>query len=246
MTTFGMASVTVNLPNELQLTLARFGNNPIVVLNVGPNKTRFDVHKRQLCELSPFFQAAFNGQFREQAGSMDLVEDDVHAFEHFVRWLYQGNVGIHLEGEIDLLRVRLRELYNVYLLADKYNVSPLKNDIMEILFDAVKADRVKSRNKGVLCPRRPRKHDMEHVYSNTVQCSPLRKFVIACYTWLVNLQCYTDGSFSDWLRRNPEIATDLAIGFASRLQGGKDPFAKGQDASVFLELSESDGGSDQT
>lgn len=118
MTTFGMASVTANLPNELRLTLARFGNTPIVVLNVGPHKTHFDVHKRQLCEFSPFFEAAFNGDFREQAGSMDLVEDDVYAFEHFVRWLYERNVGIHLEGETDLLRDRLRELYDFYLLAD--------------------------------------------------------------------------------------------------------------------------------
>lgn len=115
---------------------------------------------------------------------------------------------------------------------------------MEILFDAVKEDRDKSRNKGVLCPRIPRRNDMEHIYSNTVQGSPLRKFVTACYTWLVKLELYTDGSMSDWLRNNPEIATDLAIGFASRLQGGKDPFAKGQDASIFLELAESDGESD--
>lgn len=215
-----------------------------MVLNVGPTKTRFDVHKRQLCELSPFFEAAFNGEFREQAGSMDLVEDDVHAFEHFVRWLYERKVDIRLEGEMDLLWVRLRELYEVYLLADKYHVSLLKNDIMEILFDVVKADRDKSRNNGLHCPLIPSMSETEYIYSNTVQGSPLRKFVAACYIWLVKLELYTDGSLSDWLRNNPEIATDLAIGFASRLQGGKDPFAKGQDASIFLELTESDGESD--
>lgn len=70
-----------------------------MVLNVGPKKTRFVVHKRQLCELSPFFEAAFNGKFQEKAGTMDLVDDDVHAFEHFVQWVYERNVGIPLEGQ---------------------------------------------------------------------------------------------------------------------------------------------------
>lgn len=216
-----------------------------MVLNVGPNKTRFDVHKRQLCELSPFFQAAFNGEFREQAGSMDLVEDDVYAFEHFVRWLYERKVDIHLKGEMDLIRFGLRELYDVYILADKYNVPPLKNDIMKILFDAFKADRDKSRIKALPCQLVPSMSDMEHIYSNTVQGSPLRNIVTASYTWLLSLELYTDGSLSDWLRKNPEIATNVAIGFAFRLESDKGPFAEGRDASVFLELSKSGGRSDQ-
>ncbi|KAL8761613.1 MAG: hypothetical protein Q9184_002288, partial [Pyrenodesmia sp. 2 TL-2023] len=105
---------------------------------VGPKKTRVDVHRRQLCETSPFFEAAFNRHFREKVGTMNLVEDDLHAFEHFVQWAYERDMDIPLEDDKDRFMARMRELIEVHLLADKYDIPALKNHIIQILFDAVK------------------------------------------------------------------------------------------------------------
>lgn len=213
-----------------------------MVLKVGPKKTRFDVHKRQLCELSPFFNAAFNGKFQEKAGTMNLVEDNLYAFEHFVRWIYERNVDIPLEGKNDeTLKARMRDLIDVYILADKYDIPALKNSIMEILFDAVKI----GSDKALQCLRLPKLRDMEHIFANTGRGSTLRKFVTACNTWFVSRQWYTEDTGSNWLHSNPEIATDLAIGFAFRLKGDISPFTAGKDASPFLEVVKPDDGSDK-
>ncbi|KAL9027753.1 MAG: hypothetical protein Q9180_007281, partial [Flavoplaca navasiana] len=224
----------------LQLNLERFGNNPIVVVKVGPKKIRFDVHKRQLCELSPFFQAAFKGNFQENAGTMHLVEDDFQAFEHFVRWVYERRIDISLDipsemsskdDRDDLLMARMRQMFDLYILADKYDVPILKDAIMVSLFDAVK----KGTDEALHCLRIPTFGDIQHIYANTAQRSTLQKFVTACMTWFVDVKWYTKESGSDWLRGNPEVAADLAIGFARRLRGRKSPFSPGRDASAFLE-----------
>ena len=55
---------------------------------VGPDEYRFDVHKDLLCKASPFFKAAFDGNFAEAAGIMKLPEEDVMTFKHFIYWLY--------------------------------------------------------------------------------------------------------------------------------------------------------------
>ncbi|KAL8657364.1 MAG: hypothetical protein Q9226_001990 [Calogaya cf. arnoldii] len=220
---------------------ARYGNNPIVVLKVRPKKTRFDVHKRQLCEVSPFFEAAFNGRFREKDGTMYLMEDDVHAFEHFIQWVYERDVGILLEGENkDILLARMRELFDVFILADKYVVPVLKNEIMEILFDAVTSDTA----TAFPCPKLPRLIDIEHVWANTARGSTLRKFVTACMVRFVDYDWYTKDRGLNWLYENPEFATDVAIGCAAVLKGDKSPFTAGHDASPFLEVVKADDGSD--
>ncbi|KAL8751295.1 MAG: hypothetical protein Q9199_006519 [Rusavskia elegans] len=222
----------------------RFGNNPIVVLTVGPEKTRFDVHKRQLCELSPFFDAAFNGTFREKAGTMNLAEDDVHAFERFIRWVYERHVDISLEcplhgdkfDKFDFLMTRMREFIDLWILADKYDVPILKNDIIDMLFQTLKHGSDPALHKL----RSPRLSDIRHIYANTARGSKLRKFVTACNAWLPLSQFFTGQQGSNWLRDNPEFGTDLAIEFVSRLQGDLGPFAEGKDASAFLEPVESD------
>ncbi|KAL8890571.1 MAG: hypothetical protein Q9215_002289 [Flavoplaca cf. flavocitrina] len=217
-----------------------FGNNPTVVVKVGPKKIRFDVHKRQLCDLSPFFQAAFNGDFQENSGTMHLVEDDVQAFEHFVRWVYERRIDISLDipsemsskdDKDDLLMARMRQMFDLYILADKYDVPILKDAIMVTLFDAVK----EGTDEALHCLRIPTFGDIQHIYANTAQRSTLQKFVTACMTWFVDVKWYTKEFGSDWLRENPEIAADLAIGFARRLRGRRSPFSPGRDASAFLE-----------
>ena len=41
----------------------KFQNNPIVTLNVGPDKHTFHVHQELLFKSSPVFKAAFSGAY---------------------------------------------------------------------------------------------------------------------------------------------------------------------------------------
>ena len=74
---------------------------------------------------------AFNGDFQENSGTMHLVEDDVQAFEHFVRWVYERRIDFSLDipsemlskdDKDDLLMARMRQMFDLYILADKYDV----------------------------------------------------------------------------------------------------------------------------
>ncbi|KAL8772932.1 MAG: hypothetical protein Q9209_001952 [Squamulea sp. 1 TL-2023] len=66
-----------------------------VTVLVGPNNERFSIHKRLICKY-PFFQAAFDGKFKEStAGTLKLPEHDPAIFRFFTYWLYTGKLDGH-------------------------------------------------------------------------------------------------------------------------------------------------------
>ncbi|KAL8850437.1 MAG: hypothetical protein Q9221_004579 [Calogaya cf. arnoldii] len=117
--------------------IVSFRNNPVVSLEVGPDAVPFFVHKSVLCDSSPFFNAAFNGQFQEKVGSMELKEDTVETVERFIYWLYKGDIKITRIGDPNYFQRRYTELSQLYFFADKCGVIPLKNLIMTMLFDTI-------------------------------------------------------------------------------------------------------------
>lgn len=59
-----------------------------MVLLVGPEEYRFDVHKGILCRASPFFKAAFDSGFTEASGTVRLPEQEVATFKYLIHWIY--------------------------------------------------------------------------------------------------------------------------------------------------------------
>ncbi|KAL8990915.1 MAG: hypothetical protein Q9169_007996, partial [Polycauliona sp. 2 TL-2023] len=89
----------------------------MIQLNVGAEKALFHVHKGLICESSPFFKAAFTGEFKEEkSGSMLLDEDDPHLFGHVVQWLYHGKLKAHSNLETDTDN-EWEQLCRLYILA---------------------------------------------------------------------------------------------------------------------------------
>lgn len=95
-----------------------------MVLYVGSENMRFDIHQHQLFEVSTFFKAAFTSQYEESSEkSMDLLEDDVDTFELIVQWLYTkechiwNNDGEELDDDGDYFMQAVRLL----VFADKYD-----------------------------------------------------------------------------------------------------------------------------
>lgn len=65
-----------------------------MILYVGPDREEFKLSKDLLCYVSPFFHAAFKGEFKEgQKQTMELLEDNVVAFDRIVSYMYRGIFG---------------------------------------------------------------------------------------------------------------------------------------------------------
>lgn len=212
-----------------RLTPDRFGNNPTVVLIVAHERTRFDVHKRQLCDISPFFAAAFDGSFREKSGSMELSEDSPEAFELLVQWLNQGRLEVSWSGDNDPIHMVYGQMIRLYLTADNYQITSLMDSVIRILFNVVKH----GCEECTKCLGEPPLAIVNPIYSNSTQGCQLRNFVVACYAWLRNFGWYEIEDTSRRLSTIPEFASDLAVTLVSRLKDGdNDSFWK--DVSTFL------------
>lgn len=187
-------------------------------MTVGATKTQFNVHKRQLCDASSFFRAAFDGKFRERAGSMELLDEKEKVFEIFVQWVYQRKLDVSWPKEIEECMVMHQQYIQLYILADKYNIDSLMNQTMSALFNIVK-------HKGRRYLRCPPLSVVDLVYANSTQNSKLRSLITACYTFFYEYDRFANRPFADGLAKIPEFASDLAIALALRVGNIiKDPF----------------------
>ena len=120
----------------LNADTCRFGTGPVVSLVVGDDKTCFTVHRDLLCEASSFFKAAFMGagEFKETSEqSMSLPEDNADTFELLVKWLYRKSLSDpdrKLGWETEYFY-----LARLDILADKYDITGMRNDIIDALFE---------------------------------------------------------------------------------------------------------------
>ncbi|TLD18898.1 hypothetical protein E2P81_ATG01626 [Venturia nashicola] len=70
----------------------------LVTIDVGPEKTAFHIHKGILTSESPYFKAAFDGEFREATEKRIHLADTTSAiFQDFMDWLYFGSLP---DGEV--------------------------------------------------------------------------------------------------------------------------------------------------
>lgn len=65
----------------------------MVQILVGPDKTKFAIHRNLLCSVSDKFRATFERGWKEtHDGSLKLKEDQPHIFALFKHWLYVGEL----------------------------------------------------------------------------------------------------------------------------------------------------------
>ena len=108
----------------------------IVTINVGPEgseRQAFQVHRELLEDTSPFFKAAFDGNFNfSESASGVLAFPDIRAidFEYLVQWLYRQSLA---HEELDVPRPAYFKLIRLYILADFLHIEALKNDIIDMI-----------------------------------------------------------------------------------------------------------------
>lgn len=199
-----------------------------MVLVVGPELVPFDADKNLICGSSPFFEAAFNGRFKESSGLIELEEDDVDVFEHFMQWLHSREIDI---AQVSDRKRRFTHLSRLYVFADKYGIVRLKNHVMTMLFDTIKHP------EGTYRTGEPGSHcirieTLDYVYYNTVRGSLLRKFIAAICVWCFSLENLEREDLWTHLLSCPELAMDLGINLAQRANNWSDPLV---DIKSFLE-----------
>lgn len=117
-----------------------------MIIYVGPGREEFKLSKDLLCYVSPFFKAAFEGEFKEgQEQTMELLEDDVEAFDHVVSYMYRGVIGsenLH-QNQIAGWRpvVKLSTVIYVLELAERLQVPDMKTAVLANLEWALHSER---------------------------------------------------------------------------------------------------------
>lgn len=171
---------------------------------VGSEKTRFDVHQDQLCEVSKFFKAAFTSQYKESSEkTIDLPEDDGDTVDLFVQWLYEHECNVWTlpldrNGEYLMQPIRL------LIFAERYDIQSFKGYIFEkLLAHARDAESMSPSENAVV-----------YAYSNTCRGSDIRKMLADWYaTWTADTWFQQESTLA-WLHENPEIAVDLVAAFS--------------------------------
>ena len=112
--------------------------------------------------------------------------------------------------ENDLFEPHFTRLTSIYVTAEKYCMTELKNEIIDLLF---RFRRASPR------PKPPSTDIISYIYGNTPSNSPLRQLVVDWYTWHVNKEWYQQDTTRVTLREYPDFAVDLACSMSLKANG---------------------------
>ena len=113
------------------------------------------------------------GGFKESEDQvLELPDDDPIAFSHFQLWLYTGNI---LESHECAKDIDWHVLISLYLFGDVRGIPGLQNEAMDVCIA-----------KFVTTNEIPR-YFLNRIYKNTLDGSPLRKFMVDVFTFKVIL-----------------------------------------------------------
>lgn len=105
--------------NHKQYRRAKLFQGSLVTVFIGLDETSFKILKNLLCFNSPFFDASFNGGFKEASeGKLYMAEDSADVFGMLFQWIYTGNITVTEKTPAQQL-----DLYLAFLkLADKVDL----------------------------------------------------------------------------------------------------------------------------
>jgi hypothetical protein len=194
---------------------------------VGPKRKKCQVHKKLLCDKSPFFQKAFSSDsnFKEAAeATMHLPEDDPTTFDRIINWLYRDQLptypgkGIRVGGRFELEKA----LLDIFIFAEKYCMEVLANRVMDLLQDIHLGDNTI-----------PYYVHVKLVFSSCHEKSKLRLYLAAtsCYLFSfprVGTDVENARSYSKLPREVPDYGADITeiqyeLGFMIKERARVDP-----------------------
>ncbi|KAL9121217.1 MAG: hypothetical protein Q9187_002226 [Circinaria calcarea] len=136
----------------------------IVIVLIGREKVKFELHKGLLMYYSEYFRGAFNGSFKEaEENTVHLPEEKVEVFKLVNSWLYTRHLADTLEKETSLA---FGLLLGVFLFGERRIVRLLQNDTIDIIIR-------KCTENNKISP-----FIVKAAYENTPTSSPIRKLLV--------------------------------------------------------------------
>lgn len=191
--------------------LNRFRDINTVKLIVGASKNVFNVHEDILFNSSPVFKAAFDSDFKEGTErTMELPDEDVDLFDHFVSWLYSWDFD-HKMFDVSApdTKQRFQEHFmkaaHLFVFADKYDIGSLRISICDDLFDLSSYTTQKDADLV------PSSGLVDYVYANTQRKAIIRVIIADWFAWIKQDSWQPDGETADWIYTIPDLGVDLAF-----------------------------------
>lgn len=106
---------------------------------VESNNQTFIIHKEYICFYSPFFDAAFNGKFKEaESQSMPLEDVDPAVFGLLVHWVYHQKFDLpRVEGKEGKFSADYEKLAELWILAQRTLMPALQNHVVDVILDSL-------------------------------------------------------------------------------------------------------------
>ena len=138
----------------------------MVTIEVGPEKTKYQLFKDHLCTASPYFERALNGGMIEAGNqSISLPHVDVDTFECFCYWLHTCKIPKFVSETLS------KSMIELWLFGDAHEIYGLMNDTSDAMIEAA-CTKLKTRRAQF------NSHMLHVIYGNTLPSSPLRKLFV--------------------------------------------------------------------
>lgn len=188
----------------------------MVDIYVGQESTHWNLHEKLLCYHSPFFAKTFYDKNYKSSSSKSFGMPDIDdaPFELFVGWLYSRALRYPQEEK------DIGPLLDLYLLADKFQISKLAEDVVETV-------RAFYHNNETY----PGLRRVQYVYANTGEDDIMREMMVASVARYLTLSESIPPHWDRALRKNGQLAVDIIRAIQEwHLEGRSVPDAR--DASM--------------
>ncbi|KAI9735128.1 MAG: hypothetical protein M1834_001716 [Cirrosporium novae-zelandiae] len=170
-------------------------SHSLVDIYVGPQNTSFTLHEKLLCHYSPFFTSHFYtsaNRSSTKTPSYGLPDEEEEPFILLVGWLYSQSLPQpNEEGDVG-------KLLDVYLLADKFEMTLLADEVVEV----VRAF-YHSQNSY------PGLRRVQYIYANTSEDNRMREMMVSSIARFLTLSEAIPAHWERALRKNAQLAVDI-------------------------------------
>ncbi|KAL8780703.1 MAG: hypothetical protein Q9213_006349 [Squamulea squamosa] len=147
-----------------RLKLRRQLLDELVTIKLESSNRTFYIHKGLLCHHSAVFKAMLERDWKEkQEGLVILKDEDPELFRRFMLWLYWGKI---IDDDESISTITFKKLIDCYLLADKRDVPPMQNHVIDTIIQ-------KSIAENIIFVSLQR-----YIWENTPEQSLLRKLLV--------------------------------------------------------------------
>lgn len=109
-----------------------------ITITLEDTSARFTVHKDLICAHSPFIKGCLKTGFKEAKEQIVTIREwqNSDSMKTLIAWAYQGRTAfkiseISLSSPEDMVKEAASDLAELYVLADRFLMSNLKNDIVD-------------------------------------------------------------------------------------------------------------------